>query len=67
MESELGNFRVGKSFDAILVDLEAVGSGIDTFPGETMVELFQKFIMLGDDRNISQVFIEGQLVSGPGT
>lgn len=60
----VGDFTVGKQFDALLVDLGESTGGVNT-PLEaydshrTMVE---KFIMTGDDRNITQVFIQGRRV-----
>ncbi|XP_026735338.1 guanine deaminase-like [Trichoplusia ni] len=65
----IGNFDVGKDFDALLVDVYAKGSQIDQFAGalektddEHAVELLEKFIFLGDDRNIVQVYVKGNLV-----
>ena len=53
----IGNFAVGKAFDALIIDPD---SGVmDTFPQDTALELFQKFLLLGDDRNIQSVFVNG--------
>ena len=64
MDKELGNFEVGKSFDALVVDVatepidkfEGVGS---SDPVKRLLELVQKFVYVGDDRNIGKVFVEG--------
>jgi len=62
MDKEIGNFEVGKSFDALHIDLASTGSPIHLFLGETLPQMIEKFIMLGDDRNICQVFVEGRKV-----
>ncbi|ODN02669.1 Guanine deaminase [Orchesella cincta] len=62
MEQEIGNFQVGKSFDALVIGLEHELSPIDLFPESDINVLVEKFIMLGDDRNIVKVFVNGQLV-----
>lgn len=66
---EVGNFETGKAFDALIVN----GNGVEGAAGhgrspfdvgehETPMEVFQKFIFLGDDRNIEQVFVNGRRV-----
>jgi len=62
MEDCIGNFQVGKSFDALHIDLASTGSPMHLFPGEGLNDMVQKFIMLGDDRNICQVFVDGRKV-----
>jgi guanine deaminase len=48
-----GNLAPGKQFDALVVDCGA--QPIDLFGGESTLEKFEKFLFLGDDRNIQQV------------
>eukprot|EP01105_Mastigella_eilhardi_P005222 TRINITY_DN16982_c0_g1_i1.p1 TRINITY_DN16982_c0_g1~~TRINITY_DN16982_c0_g1_i1.p1 ORF type:complete len:455 (+),score=138.77 TRINITY_DN16982_c0_g1_i1:43-1407(+) len=62
LDSRVGNFVPGKAFDALVVDVAAPGSPIDTFGWESLQELFQKFFFTGDDRNITQVFVQGAAV-----
>ncbi|KAI8873129.1 guanine deaminase [Ramicandelaber brevisporus] len=73
MDSRVGSFETGKELDALVVDLGCRGSPVTLFPhpptrsldgGELrkQFELFEKFVYLGDDRNIRQVFIDGRLV-----
>jgi guanine deaminase len=62
MDKEIGNFQVGKYFDALHIDLASTGSAIHQFPDETLNQMIEKFVMLGDDRNICQVFVEGRKV-----
>jgi len=62
LDKDIGNFQSGKSFDALLVNLESDSSAVDLFPERKVNDLVQKFIMLGDDRNITRVFVNGQVV-----
>ncbi|CAH0388342.1 unnamed protein product [Bemisia tabaci] len=54
---KIGNFKIGKDFDALLVNME--NKLIRDLRPE---ELFQKFLYLGDDRNIKNVFVAGDKV-----
>eukprot|EP01126_Amoeba_proteus_P044723 TRINITY_DN4984_c0_g1_i7.p1 TRINITY_DN4984_c0_g1~~TRINITY_DN4984_c0_g1_i7.p1 ORF type:complete len:221 (-),score=43.51 TRINITY_DN4984_c0_g1_i7:26-688(-) len=58
---KLGNFLVGKEFDAIVVDPYCEDSPFDVFH-ETVLEIVEKFIYLGDDRNIVNVYVKGSEV-----
>lgn len=73
MDDKIGNFLVGKSFDAILID--AYEGIVDNFkmPKELtenqtkedkFEKLLQKFVYVGDDRNILKVFVNGRQVKG---
>lgn len=62
MDQEIGNFQVGKSFDALVINLVHELSPVDSFPEKDIDDLIQKFVMLGDDRNIVKVFVNGQTV-----
>ncbi|CAG8734313.1 18443_t:CDS:1, partial [Racocetra fulgida] len=65
LENVIGNFIVGKEFDALLIDPEAEGSPMQIFDEiDTIDRIFEKFIFLGDDRNIKAVFVRGRKVSG---
>lgn len=62
IEDKVGNWALGKEFDGLVVD--AVGEqykGVMT-PIEdidTVDDIFEKFIMSGDDRNIAEVYVKG--------
>ncbi|XP_048729352.1 guanine deaminase-like [Ostrea edulis] len=56
----VGNFEVGKEFDALLIKVDSPGSQIDVFKEDTPEDLIQKFIFLGDSRNIQKVFVNGE-------
>ncbi|KAI9094123.1 hypothetical protein DFS34DRAFT_595941 [Phlyctochytrium arcticum] len=69
----IGNFHVGKEFDALIVDLTATVDNIptaepfasrtiDIYEHDDTMGLFEKFIFLGDDRNIREVFVGGKSV-----
>ena len=64
LHDRIGNFEVEKAFDALVIDVNAPSSPFDNFDftASSSRDLFQKFIFLGDDRNISQVYVQGNLV-----
>lgn len=69
LDNTVGSFDIGKDFDALLIDVYAKDSQIDHYEfsenqnGEEYVtELLERFIYLGDDRNIVQVFVNGEKV-----
>lgn len=69
---KVGNFVVGKEFDALLIDVSEDRVGTFDLPenensakasDETqLLQLLQKFIYAGDDRNIQNVFVAGRQV-----
>ena len=61
LESKIGNFKVGKSLDAILVDMDSCRP-IHTFVHDTLADKFEKFIYLGDDRHMKDIFVNGQSI-----
>ncbi|XP_037653541.1 guanine deaminase [Choloepus didactylus] len=66
LDKEIGNFEVGKEFDALLINPKASDSPIDLFCGDFVGEnseaVIQKFLYLGDDRNIAEVYVAGKQV-----
>ncbi|ORY48979.1 guanine deaminase [Rhizoclosmatium globosum] len=56
----VGNFLPGKDFDALIIDPKVEGSPVDVFEGDSSLDIFQRFLFLGDDRNIEQVFVAGK-------
>lgn len=63
-QDKVGSFEVGKEFDALLVDVNVPGGPFDIFDGDSMEDQFEKFINLGDDRNIVEVGTCLQWMSG---
>ncbi|GBP26642.1 Guanine deaminase [Eumeta japonica] len=77
-DHRIGNFDKGKEFDAILVDvyensgpIDKYSYSIDRTDDEYIESLLQRFIYLGDDRNIIEVYVKGaerypeQMYNGP--
>ena len=52
----------GKKLDCLIVDPAVANSPFDLFDGEGPSEFFQKFLFLGDDRNIVSVYVDGRQV-----
>lgn len=66
MDKEVGNFAIGKAFDALIVDMSCDPIDNYNIPGADskdptlrLLELVQKFVYVGDDRNIQNVFVDG--------
>jgi guanine deaminase len=66
LEEQIGNFQVGKEFDAIWV---ATTTGLQSAmtpreESDSLRGLFEKYVMTGDDRNVAHVFVRGRRVAG---
>jgi guanine deaminase len=61
VDDKTGNFKVGKDFDALIVNMNKPGP-IDILDKTGIKELIQKFLYTGDDRNIRKVYVAGQQV-----
>ncbi|XP_068995173.1 guanine deaminase [Embiotoca jacksoni] len=62
LDDRTGNFKVGKDFDALRVNVAAPGGPIDLIQNDEPKILLEKFLNLGDDRNIVEVFVAGRKV-----
>uniref|UniRef100_H0YRD9 Guanine deaminase n=1 Tax=Taeniopygia guttata TaxID=59729 RepID=H0YRD9_TAEGU len=88
LDNVIGNFEVGKEFDALLINTKASDSPFDLFSADEfeffqasndydlgqqillsefvfshfLKDTLQKFLYLGDDRNISEVYVAGKQV-----
>ncbi|KAK9701951.1 hypothetical protein K7432_011484 [Basidiobolus ranarum] len=68
IHNDVGSFEVGKSLDALLVDLsnfednESLENPIELFVYDTIEDAFQKFIHVGDDRNIKEIWVQGRKI-----
>lgn len=60
IDDQIGNFVVGKDFDALVVDLDT--GATDCFGVESITDLLEKFIYTADDRNVLRVYVRGKLV-----
>ena len=61
---QIGNFEVGKQFDAVVVDMDSSRRGVNAPVEEedSTRRVFDKFLMTGDDRNIVEVYVNGRKV-----
>jgi hypothetical protein len=64
VRSPLSSLEVGKSFDALLVDVRNA-EVFSEFDNDSLEDLVQKFVHLGDDRNIRAVWYVKLLRSSP--
>ena len=72
LEDKIGNFKVGKQFDAIVVDTSFAlpkrmlskdpPPVMDVFDHDDPWAIFEKFIYLGDDRLMTKIYVAGNLV-----
>jgi len=71
LEGKVGNFEVGKEWDAQLIGLGSVDDEgaavhekgpVDIFGWETWEERIAKWVFNGDDRNTLSVWVKGRLV-----
>ncbi|XP_041459956.1 guanine deaminase-like isoform X1 [Lytechinus variegatus] len=66
IDSIVGSFEVGKEFDALLVTMDTEDSPFDIFQTDayrdSLEDMIQKFLFLGDDRNIEEVYVCGRRV-----
>ncbi|KAF1389724.1 hypothetical protein PFLUV_G00076450 [Perca fluviatilis] len=62
LDDHTGNFEVGKDFDALRVNVAAADGPIDMIQCEGPKVILEKFLNLGDDRNIAEVFVAGRKV-----
>lgn len=62
LDNQTGNFEVGKDFDALRVNMCVPDGPIDLIHHEDSKILLEKFLNLGDDRNIVEVYVAGRRV-----
>jgi guanine deaminase len=64
LDGRIGTLRVGMEFDALVLSAAAAGRGpVDVFPSDALADVFQKLCVLGDDRNVRRVFVQGRDVT----
>jgi guanine deaminase len=64
LNHRIGTFAVGMEFDAILLSAD-VRSPVEVFDSDSLSDIFQKLCVLGDDRNVKRVFVQGRDVTRP--
>ena len=57
-----GELAAGALLDALVIDPDAPGSPVDLFEQEGPATAFEKWLMLGDDRNTHEVYVHGKRV-----
>uniref|UniRef100_A0A182QLR4 Guanine deaminase n=1 Tax=Anopheles farauti TaxID=69004 RepID=A0A182QLR4_9DIPT len=71
LDDKIGNFEKGKQFDALLIDTDLQPIGGYKLPekiskekskSQILLELVQKFVYVGDDRNIVKVYVAGKQI-----
>lgn len=65
MDKVVGSLEVGKKLDVLVVDVDSPGSAIDCFGREDVEERVQKWLFLGDDRNLHAIYVDGRQVKAP--
>eukprot|EP00731_Ephydatia_muelleri_P017080 Em0010g178a len=62
MDDTIGNFEVGKQFDALVISTQGPHHErvFDVTQDDTDEDVFMKYLYLGDDRNISKIFVGGR-------
>lgn len=66
LDDKIGNFEVGKEFDAILVNTQVENTPIDVFDHDSVETQFEKYLFVGDDRNNEKIYVQGKEVRLPG-
>ena len=57
-----GRFDVGLQFDALRIKMNGAKVETTLFGYESIQDMIQKFVFVGDDRNVVQVFVNGAVV-----
>ena len=60
LDDTIGNFELGKQFDAVIAHVGHEESNVDLLTPHSHDELLQKFIYLGDSRDIHTVYVAGR-------
>jgi len=60
IDKQVGTIEVGKSFDAVLLDVS--GGGIDLFDTDGNHDILEKLLNLGTEHNVSKVWVGGRSV-----
>lgn len=59
ISDKVGNFEIGKDFDALVIDLAQGDGNLEIWPNETVEDRLSKWIHLGDDRSVARVYVHG--------
>ena len=61
LDHKVGGFDIGLQFDALRVRMSHF-QDTELFGFESVEDMIHKFVFLGDDRNLVQVFVDGKCV-----
>ncbi|KIW19242.1 guanine deaminase [Exophiala spinifera] len=67
LADKIGNFEVGKDFDALVVRGGVDGVMTMVQEDDSLPMIFEKFLISGDDRNIEEVYVKGRQLKGKST
>lgn len=59
MGEKVGNFEIGKDFDALIIDLAQTDGNLELWLNESIENRLSKWVHLGDDRSVSRVYVQG--------
>ncbi len=72
LQEQVGSLEVGKAFDCLIIDCGTFSLTSDrasaalfpyeVFPDDTNLDRLEKFVQIGDDRNIRQVYVNGEQI-----
>ncbi|KAI1458488.1 guanine deaminase [Annulohypoxylon moriforme] len=62
LDNKVGNFELGKEFDGLVIDANTSGIMTMLEDEDSTKTIFDKFVMTGDDRNITEVYVCGRQV-----
>ncbi|KAL6253307.1 hypothetical protein RBB50_001030 [Rhinocladiella similis] len=64
LDDKIGNFQVGKDFDALVIRSDVDGVMTTVQEEDTLAMIFEKFLISGDDRNVGEVYVKGRQLKG---
>lgn len=62
MQGRIGNLQTGAEFDAMVLSASSGQTPVQVFGEDTISDIFQKILVMGDDRNVRRVFVQGRVV-----
>ncbi len=66
LDHRIGTFAPGMEFDAVLLSA-GKNSPVAIFETDSIQDVFQKLCVLGDDRNVKRVYVQGREVIKDGS
>jgi guanine deaminase len=63
LQDRIGNLQAGMEFDAFILSNSVEQSVVQVFDEDSVGDVLQKLLVLGDDRNVKRVFVRGRDVT----